>query len=183
MNGKASSQKSAKCENCPEWFNDGISAHENAYKKDGIPPQETDAGLYDLEEENKLVYIKTNDLYIVSKLEHSKPLLMPKAVQFLDMLSSLYQQNCSEHGVEYVPFEITSATRTKRSVQGLMKNNNNAIKESPHLKGKTFDISYAAFGENKKQLRLFNSALLELKNRNKCYVKFERNGCLHITVN
>ncbi len=181
--GNTGNTKMANCENCATFFNDGIAAHENAYNKEGIPPQETDVGLNRLEEKNELVYIETNDSYIVRVLKHSKPLLLPKAVKFLDKLSRLYQKKCSENDIDYIPFEITSATRSKKSIKGLMKQNKNAISESPHLKGKTFDISYAAFTENKIQLKLFNSALLELKNNNQCYVKFERNGCLHITVN
>jgi hypothetical protein len=65
----------------------------------------------------------------------------------------------------------------------LGKENENSIENSPHLRGKTFDMSWRAFGENEAQLKLFTSALLELKNQKKCFVKFERNGCLHITVN
>lgn len=64
-----------------------------------------------------------------------------------------------------------------------MKNNKNSIPESAHLKGKTSDVSYHAFGKNKKQSNAFVEALTELRNQKKCYVKFERNGCLHITVN
>ena len=81
-----------------------------------------------------------------------------------------------------MPYEITSGSRSRESVQRLGKENENSIKNSPHLRGKTFDMSWRAFGGNEAQLKLFTSALSELKNQNKCFVKFERNGCLHITV-
>lgn len=59
----------------------------------------------------------------------------------------------------------------------------NSIKNSAHLHGKTFDVSYAAFTSNSRQLGLFIETISLLRRQNKCYVKFERNGCLHITVN
>ena len=83
---------------------------------------------------------------------------------------------------KYVRFDITSATRSINSVNELSKENPNAIKNSAHLRGKTFDISYGAFSGYKIQLKLFIEALSELKNQKKCFVKYERNGCLHITV-
>jgi hypothetical protein len=82
-----------------------------------------------------------------------------------------------------VPFTISSATRSKESVDELMENNDNAIKNSPHLHGKTIDIKYSAFNKNTEQLKVFTTTLLLFKNKNKCFVKYERNGCLHTTVN
>jgi hypothetical protein len=111
------------------------------------------------------------------------PSLSPKAVIFLDTLSNAYHQRCETEQLFYIPFEITSLTRTVESVARLTKNNNNAISESPHLHGKTFDVSYRAFYNNNKQKEAFFDALSSLQKQKKCFVKFERNGCLHITVN
>lgn len=170
------------CKNCDVLFNDGINAHEKAYKYEGIEAQETDKGLIQLGKKNVLKEIESNDFYIVQDFTHSQPLLLPKAIDFINELSILYQQKCTEKNIDYVPYEITSGTRSKESVERLGKENENSIKNSPHLRGKTFDMSWRAFGGNEAQLKLFTSALSELKNQNKCFVKFERNGCLHITV-
>jgi hypothetical protein len=164
-------------------FNDGINAHEKAYKNEGIKEQKTDEGLIQLAKKNALKEIESNEFYIIQDLTHSQPLLLPKAIDFIDKLSILYQQKCKEKNIAYLPYEITSVSRSRESVERLGKENENSIENSPHLKGKTFDMSWSAFGENKDQLKLFTSALLELKNQKKCFVKFERNGCLHITVN
>ncbi len=51
-----------------------------------------------------------------------------------------------------------------------------------HLRGKTFDISYRAFNNNPKQTQAFIEVLKEFRIQNRCFVKFEKNGCLHITV-
>jgi len=171
------------CKNCDILFNDGINAHKMAYKHEGIKAQETDKGLIKLSKKNVLKEIESNDFFIVRNLTHSQPLLIPKAIDFINQLSILYQQRCTEKNIDYVRYEITSVSRSRESVERLGKENENSIENSPHLWGKTFDMSWRAFGENKDQLKLFTSALYELKNQKKCFVKFERNGCLHITVN
>jgi hypothetical protein len=175
--------KTTNCQDCNTLFNDGIQVHEKAYKNEGIVEQKTDDGLFKLEEKAVLKNIESNDFYIVKDFNHSQPLLLPKAIYFLDELSKLYQQKCTDNDEGYFPFVITSATRSINSVTKLMEGNSNAIENSSHLHGKTFDISYTAFSYNKNQLKLFVKALSELKNQNKCFVKYERNGCLHITVN
>jgi len=171
------------CKDCDVLFKDGINAHEKAYKNEGIKPQKTDKGLIQLGKKNVLKEIESNELFIVQEFTHSQPLLLPKAIDFIDKLSNLYQQKCIEKNIDYVPYEITSGTRSRESVKRLREESSVAIENSPHLRGKTFDMSWGAFGGNEAQFKLFKSALLELKNQNKCFVKFERNGCLHITVN
>ena len=183
IKSRVSGKSSAKCQNCNVLFTDGIATHELAYKKGKIVEQETDAGLLNLEQKKVLKGIQSNDFYYVRNLKHSQPLLLPKAVDFLNKLSILYQKKCSENQQYYVPFVITSATRSKKSIKNLQHKNSNAIENSPHLRGKTFDISYTAFTINENQLKLFITALSELKHQNECFVKYERNGCLHITVN
>ena len=173
----------AKCDGCNVLFNDGINTHELAYRNEKINEQQTDNGLLALEQKGVLQNIESNDFYTVQDFSHSKPLLLSKAVFFLDKLSRTYQENCINAHLTYIPFEISSATRSRNSVGKLQKENNNAIENSPHLRGKTFDVSYAAFGGNSAQLKLFVDALSQLKKQNRCYVKYERNGCLHITAN
>ena len=174
---------SPECKNCNEFFNDGIKAHESAYHKEKINEQQSDKGLIKLYKKGVLQKIESNNNYKIRKLYHSQPFLLPKAVIFLDTLSNAYHQRCEKEQLFYIPFEITSVTRTVESVARLTKNNNNAISESPHLHGKTFDVSYRAFYNNNKQKEAFFDALSSLQKQKKCFVKFERNGCLHITVN
>lgn len=171
------------CKDCDVLFRDGINAHEKAYKREGIKAQKADEDLIQLNKKNVLKEIESNEFYIVRDLTHSQPLLLPKAIDFIDKLSILYQQKCTEKNIDYLRYEITSGSRSKESVKKLREESTVAIENSPHLKGKTFDMSWRAFGDNKDQLRSFTSALAELRNQKKCFVKFERNGCLHITVN
>ncbi|MBU3714658.1 MAG: hypothetical protein FGM46_06880 [Ferruginibacter sp.] len=173
----------AECEVCSGLFTDGIAQHEKAYNSEGINSQPNDEALLNLERNGVLSHIQTNDNYIVRDIDYGKPLLLPKAIRFLDKLSELYSRKCSDYKLEYVPFEITNATRSMESVDEIRKVNPNAIENSPHLHGKTFDMSYRAFGSNKKQLKQYVAALSELRKQRECFVKFESNGCLHITVN
>lgn len=175
--------QSAECINCPNLFNDLVADHEKAYSnKQGIEPQEDFNKLDNLLKDSILLELKTNNYYTIRESESSRPYILPRGFDFIQELSKLYMCNCSKDSIPYVPFEITSTTRTLESVRKLMRKNKNAIKTSAHLKGKTFDISYRAFRENKKQCKNFIQALDSLHNMKKCYVKFEKNGCLHITV-
>lgn len=172
-----------QCKNCSELFNDGVAVHEQAYVNEGIIPVDTDEEIVALFNEGVLVEIATNDYYKVNNLEHSQPYILPKAKKFIDNLADTYATYCALDSLTYIPFTITSVTRSKQSVNKLMRGNSNAIENSAHLKGKTFDMSYSAFNGNKKQLQQFVDALNTLHTQQKCFVKFERNGCLHITAN
>ncbi|EOR95464.1 hypothetical protein ADIARSV_1380 [Arcticibacter svalbardensis MN12-7] len=47
--------------------------------------------------------------------------------------------------MKYIPFTISSLTRSKQSVSDLVDNNANAVLNNAHLRSKTFDISYRTF--------------------------------------
>lgn len=173
-----------ECINCSILFNDLIQDHEKAYKNhQGIQPQKDFRALDHLLQTSTLVKLKSNAYYTIRESDASKPYILPKGFKFIQELSLLYKDNCRKKSIEYIPFTITSVTRTKESVAQLIEENSNAIKNSAHLRGKTFDVSYHAFSEDKKQCKCFIDALHALHKLNKCYVKFERNGCLHITAN
>lgn len=170
------------CSGCSETFTDNVKTHALAYTTDGIEPQTDDQAIDKLFESATLLEVKTDSLYIVRKLHYSNPYILPKGLVFINELARLYYSKYKSDSVKYVPFTISSVTRSMESVDKLMVNNSNSIKNSALLKGKTFDISYRAFNNNKAQINLFIEALKELREENKCYVKFERNGYLHITA-
>jgi hypothetical protein len=180
--GRPSTTASGSCPSCPQLFYDNVLTHKLAYLNEGISPQNNDRDLENLTQSGTLQKIETTDLFIIRKAQFSRPYILPKAHSFIQDLSKNYYNKCQSDSIKYVRFTISSVTRSKASVNKLMKNNGNAIKNSVHLRGKTFDISYRAFNNNKKQTKAFIAALHELKKQNRCYVKFERNGCLHITV-
>jgi len=175
------SGKNAICKNCNSYFNDNVKTHELALKSGVIKPQKELSDLDKLKDKGILVELKTNDGYIISEMDFSKPYVIPKVKLFLDELVHNYKLELGN--LNYVRFEISSATRSKRSVRQLMGNNVNAVTNSAHLKGKTIDISYVRFGSNTLQLNALVMALKKMREDKMCYVKYERaQGCLHITV-
>jgi hypothetical protein len=175
------SQKNAACKNCDQYFPDDVKTHELALKKNVIKPQKELEDLDKLKNKGVLIELKTNDDYIISDMDFSRPYVLPKVGLFLEELVRNYKTELGN--LNYVRFEITSATRSRRSARQLMGNNVNAVTNSAHLKGKTIDISYVRFGNNAAQLDALVQALKKLREAEKCYVKYElRQGCLHITL-
>jgi uncharacterized protein YcbK (DUF882 family) len=177
-----SSPKNKNCKQCPGLFTDKVYRHERAYRRESIEPQETLEDLDKLFKKGKLVKIKDNRYYLLDDLTYSRPYMLASGKAFLDQLGKRYADKCDQADIDYVKFTITSVTRSKKSVKKLKRGNRNAIENSAHLRGKTLDISYVKFENNHKQLNLFIDALYEMKMEKRCFVKYERSGCLHITV-
>jgi Family of unknown function (DUF5715) len=173
---------SGNCPDCHVIFTDNVAKHKEALENEGIKPQKTFKEIVQLFNSGKLVKLTTNDSYIVREAKFSRPYILPKARDFISDLSKKYAKQCQAEKIKYVPFTISSVTRSIESVEDLEERNSNAIKNSAHLKGKTFDISYRAFNKNKSQTKAFIKVLKEMRSDKICFVKFERNGCLHITV-
>jgi hypothetical protein len=176
------SYNDASCRGCDMMFQDKIPVHERAYRNEGIIPRKDFDQLRKLIKNGTLIEIKTCERYKVESMDASLPCLLPKGVDFIDKLAMEYKTICDQNNLAYVPFRITSATRSTESVKELMNGNENAIENSVHLKGKTLDISYLFNKTDSSQKELFIKALSNLKNQGLCYVKYEVNmKCLHIT--
>ena len=147
---------SGSCPGCSTIFTDNVKVHQLAFSKEGIAPQKEDEDLHNLFNSGKLVKLQTNPLYIIRQTRFSCPYILPNAKVFIEDLAVQYKQKCTTDSITYVPFTISSITRSRESVQALMKNNDNAIRNSAHLRGKTIDISYRAFNKNKKHKKNYN---------------------------
>lgn len=172
------------CKGCALYFPDNVKTQAKAYaqKGAGIQPQENIAGLKRFVKKGQLVPVETSDYYDIAYLSHSYPYVRPIVNEFLNNLSSTYEEECNEQNIGYWPFTIVSLTRTIESVKDLKGDNGNAIENSAHLRGKTLDINIYYFRGNQKNLNAFVTALRKLRDNKRCYVKFESTGCLHITV-
>lgn len=139
-----------------------------------------------------IVHIESGDNYVLDKLTHSYPYLVPEAAALLDTIGVRFNRKLAERGGAHYKIKVTSMLRTQESIKRLQRGNVNSTSNSAHLYGTTFDISYVDFHEsmfntaklNDGQLKnLLAEVLLELKDQEKCLVKFERKqGCFHITV-
>lgn len=137
-----------------------------------------------------VVRITTCEDYKVDSLTHSLPYLVPEAAKLLSDIGRNFKDSLASRGAGGYRVKVTSMLRTAGSVKKLRRVNVNATDSSTHKFGTTFDLSYTKFdcldeshpihdGDLK---NLLAEVLLDLRNRNRCLVKFERKtGCFHIT--
>ncbi len=129
--------------------------------------------------------------FFVDNLTHSLPYLVPEAFDVLKEIGSRFNDTLQARGGGSYRIKVTSILRTATGVNSLRRGNVNAVKNSTHQFGTTFDISYVQFicdsmTVNRTQEDLKNllaEILKEMSAEGKCYVKYERKqGCFHITA-
>lgn len=174
--------------NLARQFNDLQDSHLEVATRVGIKPIES---LHDIwMERTPVVRIHTCDDFVLDDLTHSHPYLTAGAAELLHDLGRRFNDSLAVRGGGNYHIKLTSALRTEESVKRLSRRNINAVKQSTHLFGTTFDISYAKFpcdsvtvprtdGDLK---NLLAEILLDLRDEGRCLVKYERKqGCFHIT--
>ena len=141
-----------------------------------------------------LVKIETCDYYVVDKLTHSHPYLVPEAAKLLEDIGKRFQKKLEEKNMKKRYFQITSLLRTGESQRRLGRSNGNASSNSSHLYGTSIDITYARVYRKPKlqedleiedgpAIRLLSEAIGELRKEGRLVVVTERRErCFHITV-
>ena len=147
--------------------------------------------IYNLVDKGELVLIEQNEYYILDTMCYSYPYLIPNGKNFIDELGKRFQRKLENTGLECSQFVLTSMLRTTSSINRLRKWNRNSIKNSAHLHGTTFDVSYKSFINNRglsaaDKLYLgdvLSKTLWELRNEKKCWVTYETwQTCFHVVV-
>lgn len=170
-------------------FNDSNYLHLNASKALGIRPISRLSDAWHTR--RPLVKISSNPDFYVDNLTHSMPYLVPEAAQLLHDIGRSFNDSLKARGGGAYRLKVTSVLRTPTTVKSLRRRNVNAVETSTHLYGTTFDISHAQFicdndsmPRTQEDLKnLLAEVLLDLKRRNRCYVKYERKqACFHITA-
>ena len=175
-------------------FGDLNDAHLSAAKRIGVSPLQNRAAAEKLGK--KVVEIKSGDLYQVDSLTHSIPFLVPRASALLDSIGANFLDSLESKGLNPNQVIVTSVLRTHDDVKRLGKRNVNASKNSAHVYGTTFDITYKRFhkvedpdGRPMQDVRadtlklVLSEVLRDLKKKEKCYVKYElKQACFHITA-
>lgn len=124
----------------------------------------------------KYVMLHNTSKYYLNDV--SFPYLTPLAADLLNKIGEIYQE---EVGNTDSRLRVTSCLRTPDSVKKLQRRNRNAVENSCHLYGTTFDISYSRMEPHEK--RALAKALSILRESGYCYVKHERKQpCFHITI-
>jgi hypothetical protein len=112
----------------------------------------------------------------------------------LDLLTEIgrrFNDSLKQRGGGDYRLKVTSLLRTPTTVKRLRRVNRCATDSSAHQFGTTFDISYTRFVCDKFTVNrtqedmknLLAEILLDLRDANRCHVKFERfSGCFHVTT-
>lgn len=160
----------------------------------GISPLKSRAEI-DSALESRLSKVESSNVLVVEKLTHSVPFLTPGASDLLNTIATNFQHKQRDKGLAQYQIVVTSLLRTEDDVRRLQRVNSNAVRRSCHMYGTTFDIAYNCFqkvdsladfeGEpasHRVLVNMLGETLKELRDRNLCYVKFERRQpCFHIT--
>lgn len=179
--------------NANKIFRDGNDVHLAAASKIGINPLTSRDGINDASRE--LVAIDAEcyaESFVLDKLTHSTPHLVPEAAALLEEIGYAFQDSLrNKHKTEYRVI-VTSVLRTDADIKSLSKRNVNSIPDSPHRYATTIDISYARFSkidedaENVSEYDLkavLTEVLRDFRELGRCYVKYEiKQGCFHITA-
>lgn len=175
-------------------FSDDNDTQLKAAQAFGIQPLKTRNEL-DSDIIDNLSKVETSNLLVVEPLTHSVPYLTKNSSNLLNNIASNFQRKLMDKGITQYQIVVTSLLRTEDDVRRLQKVNSNAVNKSCHLYGTTFDIAYYAFQQvdtladfegntasHAVLVNLLGQTLKELRDDNKCYIKYERRQpCFHIT--
>jgi hypothetical protein len=137
----------------------------------------------------KLVLIEPNEYYVMDTMYYSYPYLTPKTKQLIDTIGERFQRKLENTTLQCTKFTLTSMLRTTGSIKRLRKRNKNSIKNSAHLHGTTFDLSYTQFFGERAYSRveisyladLLAETIYELRKEKRCWAKHEIwQTCLHV---
>jgi len=173
-------------------FNDKPDLHMYSAIRKGIVPMENRCDTVKCID--KMVKIPMElDIYKVDELKHSVPFLVDDASKLLVDIGLNFRDSLLIKKLPLYKIIVTSVTRTQDDVNKLKRRNCNAIENSVHCYGTTFDISWRRFEkigpEGKDDISadklkfVLAEVLHDLRERNKCYIVHERKqACFHITV-
>lgn len=136
-----------------------------------------------------LVEIQPNEYCVLDTMYYSYPYLTPVTKLLIDTIGERFHRKLENTTVQCAKFTLTSMLRTTSSIKRLRKRNKNSIKNSAHLHGTTFDISYSQFygdriysrAEVKYLADVLAETIWELRKENKCWAKHEVwQTCFHV---
>lgn len=146
---------------------------------------------------SELLYVGANPYYeIDSRMNRSIPYLVPRASRLLEHISRRFLDSLAVKQIPLHKIIVTSVLRTEEDVARLTRYNHNALDQSCHRYGTTFDISYNRFHtvcppseaerravRNDSLKFVLSEVLRDVREEGLCYIKYEvKQGCFHITV-
>ena len=175
-------------------FKDDNDTHLTAAEKIGIKPLASREGIKNASRELKPIggAMRFSEPFVVDRLVHSSPFLVPEAVKLLHDIGNAFHDSLRNKHLPEYSIIVTSVLRTDADVKSLSRTNINASKRSVHCYGTTVDITYTRFvkhddeGPDARDVDLkavLTEVLRDLREQGRCYVKYEvKQACFHITV-
>lgn len=161
-----------------------------AAQKYGVTPIDTREKLED--NHRRLKKIESNEYYLIDPLTHSAPYLTNGAKSVLKEIAEKFQEELERAGYRQHRIIVTSMFRTREDVKALRETNSAASKNSAHMYGTTFDISFTRFnrtsmnGEavsNEVMCNILGKIVYDLRQKGECWAIFEPNQhCIHVTA-
>lgn len=145
----------------------------------------------------ELVFVGANPYFdIDSRMNLSIPYLVPRAGVLLQRIGRSFMDSLCVKGLPMHKLIVTSVLRTDDDVKKLQRRNLNAMEQSCHRHGTTFDIAYGRYSpvetpETPAQRTVgddtlkwvLSEVLRDFREQGSCYIKYEqKQGCFHITV-
>jgi hypothetical protein len=161
-------------------------AHSYAH---GIEPLKRERDVLTAVGSGKLISVLPTDSYILDTMHYSFPFVLPETKAFIDTIAIRFQGKLINTELAGTRLIVTSLLRTENSVERLLRNNRNAIRNSAHLHGTTFDLSYAHYDferplsleESEYLKEILALTLFELRREKKCWVTYELfQTCFHV---
>ncbi len=171
-----------------EAFNDSNHVQLVAAQTWGVPPVKNRKDAEARKDE--VVYMGMSPFYDVAYLDASIPYLVPRASLLLHDIGVNFFDSLQSKGMPLHRVMVSSVLRSEEDVARLRRGNKNAVEQSCHLWGTTFDINYTVFlpvGHRampaEKMKRVLGEVLSDLHLKGRCYIKHEvKQPCFHITV-
>lgn len=174
-------------------FNDLHELHMEEASKHGFLPMATRRDTNRMK--GKIVYYKPGVYknFVVDSLPHSMPVMIPAVAKLIEEIAVDFRDSLRVIDYPDCKIVVTSITRTGEDIKQLKRLNRNAISDSAHRFGTTFDISWLNFERvdsldtrmayNRILKRTLGKVLYNMQQRQKCYVKYEEQQmCFHITI-
>lgn len=172
-------------------FRDNNQAHLRAAEKIGLKNGPATREQVK-QKRSQLQQIRSCHNYVVEPLTYSVPYLVPKAAARLDAIGAEFADILQRNDLPHYRFYVTSVLRTKEDIEHLQRTNGNAVKNSAHNYGTTFDIAYMRFERctdthnymtDGNLCLVLAQTLLNQQRAGHIYVKHEKKqACFHITV-
>lgn len=171
-------------------FNDSNYQHLEYARAGGMRPFHDSRSAW--ENGKGLVRVTSNEFIYIDTLTHSYAFLRPHARELLEEIGQRFSDSLYTRGGGGYRLKVTSLLRSDITVGRLRRVNRNAISESAHTYGTTFDISYSKFicDDPSKPHRTFEDlknllaeVVYALRDEGRLLAKIERHqACFHITA-